>query len=417
MKNNAGKKKLSDSKIFWMIVSLVASLIMWVYYTGTLEETITRKFEDVDVVFEGVDALRESKGYVVTDVEASSVSFSLTGTRSSIGGLSSSDLSAVIDLSSVTTVGRNMWTPAIKFPESVSPDSVSVTGLSPSNIAFYVSKTSKQTFEVKCAFIGSAAEGYILERLEFSPETVTISGPESELENIGYIWATLSGEDINKTKTVDVPFAVVDSEGKDLGYTDLACDVETISITQRVSMKKDVPLAVNILTGSGATDETYYSVSVEPSTITISGDADIVEGINKIVVATIDLTDFEFNFEDTYPVILDDDVENVTGITEAKVSVEIMGLATKKYTVTNFSCTNVPKGYDYSILTKSLLVTVRAPEEVLDKISSDNISAVADLSGVENTGDKSVPVKLYVSGYSAQSGAVGDYSITINIRN
>jgi len=414
MKNNK-KTSLYDNRIFWVVVSLLASLIIWVYYTGTLEETITRDFENVEVVFVGTDALRESKGYVVTDVEANAVSFSVTGTRSNIVSLSKSDITAVIDLSSVTTIGRNMWAPTITFPSSVDAASLSITGLDPSTVAFYVSKTSKTTVEVKCAFIGSAAEGYILEELEYSPETITVSGPESELENIGYIWATLSGDDLTATKTADVPFSVVDKDGNELSYTDLEFDVDTVSITQPVSMKKEVPLTATIITGAGATREEYYTVSVEPATITISGDASIVEGINKIVVATIDLTDFESTFEDTYPIVLDNDVENVTGTTEATVTVEVIGLETAKFTVTNFSCTNVPAGYNYSILTKSLVVTVRATREVLDSIKADNIRAVADLTDVESTGDKSVAVKIYIDGFSSVSGAIGDYSITINI--
>lgn len=39
---NKKKNKLLDSKVFWAVISLIASLFIWVYITGTQEEIITR---------------------------------------------------------------------------------------------------------------------------------------------------------------------------------------------------------------------------------------------------------------------------------------------------------------------------------------------------------------------------------------
>ncbi|HBD86485.1 MAG TPA: hypothetical protein DC001_03575 [Clostridiales bacterium] len=52
---------------------------------------------------------------------------------------------------------------------------------------------------------------------------------------------------------------------------------------------------------------------------------------------------------------------------------------------------------------------------MLDEITSANLRAVADLSGYASKGDVSVPVKIYVGGYS-DAGAVGDYQVTVHIK-
>ena len=61
-------KKLFNSNIFWAIISVVAALCIWVYMTGTQEESITKTLNGVEVVFNNEDTLQSQRGYVITDV-------------------------------------------------------------------------------------------------------------------------------------------------------------------------------------------------------------------------------------------------------------------------------------------------------------------------------------------------------------
>lgn len=414
MKNKKESSKLFDSKVFRVVISLLAALLIWIYITGTQEDEIKREFNDVAVTFSGAETMQESKGFVVTDVDTESVSIVVSGTRSNIAKLAATNLKAVIDLSKVTKQGNNRVSYEILFPDYVDTSAVTIVSRTPENIQFNVAKISTKTVPVKGAFTGSTAEGYIAEDPTFSPETITLTGPDSQLENIAYVWATIGGDEISKTKTADVAFTYMDADGNELDYTDITPDYDTVTVTLQINMKKDVPLRVNLVEGAGATEDNTI-VTIEPSTITISGDSAIVDGINKIVLATIDLTDFSATYEETYPIVLDNDVVNVTGTTEATVQVRIVGLQTAKFSVTNLSCINIPEGFTADMLTKSLEVTVRATEAVLSKITSDNLRAVADLTGYASTGDVSVPVKIYVDGYS-DAGAIGEYPATVNIK-
>ena len=53
---------------------------------------------------------------------------------------------------------------------------------------------------------------------------------------------------------------------------------------------------------------------------------------------------------------------------------------------------------------------------MLDQIQPSNLSAVADLSDISQSGDMFVPVRIIVDGFT-DVGAVGDYSIGIRIKN
>ena len=178
---------------------------------------------------------------------------------------------------------------------------------------------------------------------------------------------------------------------------------------------KEVPLSVDIIEGAGAT-KANTKIKVEPDSITLAGDSAVLTGMNKIVLDTIDLTDFEKTFSQTYTIPIDNDMNNLTGVTEAKVTVEIVGLETRVFKVKNISCTNVTEGYEADIISESIDVIIRGTPEQLDQLKGDNIRAVADLTDYkESTGQFMPNVRIVVDG-STDVGAVGQNTISIEIR-
>ena len=410
------KNKLMDSKVLWAVISLLASLFIWVYITGTQEEIITQSFNNVEVQFVGEDTLQATRGYVVNNISAETVSVKISGTRGNIGSLSASDVKAVIDVSLISSTGRLTQYFTLTYPDNVNADAVSLESSNPETISFDVTRMSKKPVPVEAKFVGSTAEDYIAGEIEFEPKTIWVSGPESELEKIDHIYVEMGGDDLTMTRSADIPVVLIDTDGNTMDSTGLEFDVPTVTVTIPISMMKEVPLYIQCVYGAGAT-EANTVIKIEPSTITISGDTSVVSGINRIDLTTIDLTDFSLTFQDTFSIPLPDGVENVTGTTQADVSIEITGVDTKIFTLTNISYRNLPSGYTVEeITTRSLEVRIRAPQEVLDQIQPSNLSAVADLSDISQSGDMFVPVRIVVDGFT-DAGAVGDYSIGIRIKN
>lgn len=409
------KSKLFENKIFWAVVSLLAALFIWVYVTGTQEEPIELSFNNVEVVFTGEDTLQASRGYVINNISTETVSVKISGTRRNIGSLSASDIKATIDVSLISQTGTITQYYTLTYPDGVDADAVSIVSSNPSVISFNVTRMSTKQVPVEVQFKGSTAEGYIAGEVEYEPKTITISGPESELEQIDHVYAEIGWDELTMTRTADVPFVLMDKSGNELSSDGFEFDVSTINVTIPISMMKEVSLYVQCIYGAGATEENT-SIEIEPSTITISGDTSVVSGINRIDIATIDLTDFALTLQDTYAIPLQNGVENVSGVTKAEVTIEIQGVSTKQFTVTNFNYTGLPDGYYVEeIITQNLEVKVRGAQDVLDQIQSSNLRAVADLSEVTQTGIMYVPVKVELDGFT-NAGAVGEYMIAIRIR-
>lgn len=413
---NKKKNKLLDSKVLWAVISLIASLFIWVYITGTQEEIITQSFNNVEVMLIGEDTLQATRGYVVTNVSAETVSVKISGTRGNIGTLSASDVKAVIDVSLISSTGTLTQYYALTYPDNVNEDAVSLVSSNPQTISFDVTKMSSKSVPVEAKFVGSTAENYIAGEVEFEPKTIKVSGPESMLEKIDHIYAEMGGDDLTMTRTAEIPIVLIDKDGNTMESEGLEFDVPTVTVTIPISMMKEVPLYVQCVYGAGATEENTV-ISIEPNKIMISGDTEIVSGINRIDLATIDLTDFSLTHQDTYLIPLPNGVENVTGVAQADVKIEITGVDTKVFTVTNISTRNLPSGYTLEeITTQSLEVRIRAPQDVLDQLQPSNLSAVADLSDITQSGDMFVPVRIVVDGFT-DAGAVGEYNIGIKVRS
>ncbi|NCB74206.1 MAG: hypothetical protein EOM51_05620 [Clostridia bacterium] len=408
------KSGILDSKFLWVVVSLLASVLLWVYVTTSEGDVIERTFDGVQVVFKGEENLLEKYELVISNVSSNTVSVRIRTTRREIAKLSSTQITAVVDVSKFSSKGIYNSSVELEFPQGSDKSSIDIVNILPGNISFNIDKTSTKTVELEGSFVGTVAEGYAAHPIEFDPQTVTISGPESEISKVAYAWVEVDRDDVSKTIQFVSSYVLKDSDGNDVDLGNITLGDETVSVTVPITSTKEVPLTVDLVEGGGATSENV-KITCDPSTITIAGDAETLEGINKIVLGTVDLTSFASSYEDSFNIVLDNDISNVTGITEVKVTVEIIGLETKKFNVTNITTINGANGKKITVVTENVEVTLRGKSNVLSKIAANNIRVVADLSDIgSTTGVFQPPAKVYVDGFTGV-GAIGEYSVYVKI--
>ena len=410
-------RKLYNSRIFWVIIALLASLTLWVYVIGQETEEYKRTFPGVKLELVGEDILLNSRNMVITDLNTSTVTVEISGPRRIVGSWSSDDLTAQVDVSKLTQSAFTSLQYTVKFPDGTDTSGVKTKSKTPETVNFMVSAQTKKIIPVVGSFEGSVAEGFTAETPEFEPSNITVFGPETHLKNISRAWVEFEKGDVSSTYSVDVGYQLQDEEGEECSTTGLSFSDDTVRATLRVLAVKEVPLTVDLIANGGATSANT-KISIEPESITLAGDTSILSVLNRISLATIDLGDFESTFGSEYRIIYDDGLKNLSGITEAKVSIEIVGLETRSYAVQqeNMSCINVTEGYSAEVLSENLVVKLRGPKEQLEQVRGENIRVVADLKDFNTSvGQYMPPVKISVDGFP-ELGAMGDYTISIEIR-
>lgn len=416
MKTNL--KKLYNSRAFWVIISLVCSVIMWVYVASVETEEFKQTFRGVRVQLAGESLLRDSRNLVITDMDTSTVTVEVVGPRRIVGSLDSDNIYAQIDVSKLSRAAYTSQQYSVIFPDGTDTSNLTVTRKTPETINFMVSAQTTKSVQVRGSFDGSVAEGFTAEDVVFDPATITLSGPEAYLRNVDYAWVSFGKENVDTTYEVETGFTLMTADNTPASTTGITFSTDVVTATLPLLTLKEINLGVNLIEGGGATAENT-KITIEPETISLAGDSKLLAGINKINLATIDLTDFTTSFSDTYVIPIDNELRNITGATEAKVTVEIVGLETNTFKVTNISCINVTEGYAAEILTKSLDVSLRGSPESIAALKGENIRAVADLTDMnESTGTFMPRVRIYVDGYT-DVGAIktngADYTVYIQI--
>ena len=409
MKNTM--RKLYDSRAFWVIVSLITSLVFWIYVSSVETEEFKQTFRGVKVELVGETLLRDSKNLVITDLDTNTVTIEVVGPRRAVAGLDNDEIVAQVDVSKLSRSAYTSQQYTVVFPDGTETGNLMVTRKMPETVNFLISPQTSKSIQVRGSFDGTLAEGYTAQTPMFEPSVITVMGSEAYLKNVEYAWVTFSKEDVSSTYSVETGFTLMNADNEPCSTTGITFSDDVVTATLPLLMLKEVKLDVNLIEGAGATTENT-KISIEPESVVLAGDSKLLEGMNKIVLATIDLTDFSTSFEESYTIPLDNELTSTTGVTNANVSVEISGLETKSFQVSNISCTNVTDGFSAEIITQSLDITLRGDAETLAQIKDENIRAVADLTDMnESTGTYMPKVKIYFNFSYIMKQCSKDYMI------
>lgn len=417
MKKNNFLKSLANSPILWIVLSLLIALVMWTYVASQDTEEFKKTFTGVRVELVGEDILRNSRNMVITNVSTGTVNVEVVGPRRIISALDEDDLVAQIDVSKLTMAAVTTQNYKIIFPDGTDTSSLSTLSRTPETIVFTVSELITRQIPVRGSFEGTSLEGYVAEAPVFTPSTITVSGPEIYLKNVKYAWLTFgAGEEVDHTITRTVPFTLRDNNDEDYYNEMFSFDTTEVEARLTIIRQKVVPLEVALEYGSGATPENT-KVTIEPESVTLSGDSELLDALNQIVLATIDTKSFTTSFTETYLIRIDDGLINQSGVTEAKVTVELSDLVSDKFIIRNIAYTNLTEGYDAEIITSAITVTLRGPEEQIMALKAENIRAVVDLQDyINSTGSFNLTPKIYVDGFSnvGEIGEVPQVSIVLS---
>ncbi len=410
---------LNKNKLLLVIIALFCSIMLWVYVTNQEGKVDEVSFSGVKVVLEGEEAMRDSRGLIIKSLDTKNVRVTVSGSPRVLSKLSAADITAAIDLNTINKTGNYSLAPRIVFSSAF--NSSNLSGRISNNIAvnFYVDKLSTQTVDVKGINNGSTAEGFSSEPMQFGPSTIKISGPETSLAKVDHAWIEIDREDIDATLSFDSTFVLRDKENNVIEDDSIILEFDTVNVTIPVVAIKEVDLVIATVPGAGANDENVVKTFEPISKITLSGDAQVLAGVNSILLDTVDLSKVDGSLTKTYTIVIPNDTEIIGSIKEVTVTLDVVGLETKRVNVPaeNLSVINITEGYTATIMDSSLNnVTLRGSADALAGVTAENVRAVADLTEFGTaTGFFSVPVKLYVDG-TTSVGAIGEYKLFIQIK-
>lgn len=409
----------TNKRGLYIALSILIAIMLWVYVSYINSGESTYPIRNVPVVFTGEDVLAE-RGLMITEGSDQTITLNVRTTWSTMLKLSSSTVSVVVDVSGIENPGSYSTGYRINYPVGVSNNAVSTTGATAQNIEYTVARRTQRSVEIKGIFNGDVADGFQQGEFSFAPATIQVEGEEDAVNQVDYALVTLNRDDpLSETFTGEMPFQLIGFDGAplDLEHLNLETDVSTVQVTLPVVKLKEVELKVDLLPGGGVTEdnlEDTVQVDIEPSTITISGSEEDLATKDEIVLGQIDLSKVFSQNTYTFDIPLESGLNNVSGVTQATVTVKISGLATRTLEVDNIQFINCPEGCTPEKVTLSCQVQIRGAEDAVNAVIPSQLRIVADLSNA-GRGNQTVDAKVYLDGTS-DVGVVGDYKIVVNVQ-
>ena len=406
------------NKPLYIALAILISCALWFYVRSVDTQDRTQTVSHIPVTFVGEDVLN-SNGLMLVGDRDQTVSLTVRGRWGVLSQLRRDNIAIQVDLSRIGAEGEYSQTYDIAWPGNVSASSVALVSREPFYVPITVVKRVSREVELRGVFLGSVAEGYQSGPFSFQPETVEITGPETELSQIAYAQVTLNRENLTDTVREEMEYVLIGLDGSVVKSENIKAALPTVTVTLPVTEARELPLTVDFIPGGGITgaDDPHLVWSIEPASITVMGsEGDLAVYGDSLSVATIDLAKATLPLETEFPIPLGDEVENLTGISRAKVKVDVQGMEVREFSTSNIELVNSPGDIDVSVVTQSLTVRVRGTAQALDQIMpQQNLLVRVDLADLSAIPDGQSPVAATVSLLGVEdAGVVGDgYTVTI----
>ena len=412
--------KIFSSRVFYILFSLLVAVALWMFVELNENQTQRYTIPNIKVEYRNREVLYD-RGLLIASIEPQTVALTYDVPRAVIQRLNNNTVSVEVDLANVTHTGYITLPYDIILPPDVSRNSLNGETRSVARITLLIDRLSTAAVPVRVDYRGgTASDDLIVEAVEFDPHMIMVSGPEEVLSRISYARVPIYRENLSSTQIDDMSFILFDENDEEISEPTLASvttNQETIHVTIRIKQIKDIPLLVEFMYGAGATEQnTTYTV--EPAFITVSGDPEAIREYNSITLRTINTNMFRNSDTFQCAIVTADNITNLSGVTEATVRVDIMGLDTDYYSTDNLYAINRPAGYQVEWITRSVDVRIRGRREDLDLVSLENIRIEADLRNYTSAGTVYVQAsetRIYIDGIDANIGAIGDYRVALRL--
>jgi len=373
-----------------VLLAVVCAVVLWFFAIDYDSPDFSKTFTNIEIGVTGEAELRQNLGYTLLEQPNLTVDVTIVGKRTDVNQVRTSDITAVIDLSSVAAAGMNKFSVQISAPNGTTVASQSV-----SEIRLYVDNFISQQYVVNIRKMSYVLdENLYIDTVNCSPASVTVWGPANELEKISGAYLDLElGELVNSVKaSADVKLLDINKQEIDNPY--IFIENSTVTASVSVYVEKDIPVKVN-LTG-GIYSSLTADIRCDMETVRFKGTVEQMANVSEYVISIDETaTDLDLPIK-----LLINPPAGVTNVSESRyatvlITVPDMGKREMVISSENIEFINIPEGLDAKGL-EDVVIQLRGLQDVLNELTEEDIAITVDMSllGELTAGEMVVPVTV-----------------------
>ena len=412
MEQKNEKSGVSRNKVLQVIASILVAVAIWVYVDVEKAPERTKTIRDIPVEFSGESTTLADKNLMLLSGYDTTVDLTIKGTKRELVKINKDNVRLVASTSSIDSVGVHTLRWDVVYPDGVQSSALSVDWASKYKVTVTVGELYTKEVPVNCVVTGTVADGYFTGETVLDPTTLVLRGQRDDLLNVAYAKLTVDISDATRSVIQTESVQLYDNDDNPVDNSNIRTNASLIQAKVPVLTTKEVSLAVELSGVPGSAGQSIKT-TITPSSVRLIGEADVLENIDEIVLATLYIEDLDIWQQNSYVVTAPDGTWLANSNEVATVEITMEGIEEKTVTVDTFSCTNVPSGL-YAEVMDTLDVRLWGLSEELAELKADAITATVDLSSVTETGSCRVPVTVTVSGYR-DVAVKGSYEVTVYV--
>lgn len=415
------KKSLLSDRRIRLLLSLVGAVIAWMAVTIVVQPGTTTTISNVPVDFSYDSAVFTSRGLSIVSAPEKTVNLKLSGDGYTIGGLTANDFVVYPDWSSVRDSGEKTLRLQVRSQSTLLNNvSVSIDGDSTVNVTFDVVEEKTLPIQATTNFL-KIADGYILYGKEVSKETVTLSGPSTELSKVETCTAevTYNGE-LTQPVTLDTKLRFYTRSGSEVKFEYTKLEEESVEVTLQVYKLATLPVEVSFINAPRDFDSSVLVYSLSKKNLNVAGPESQIDRLTSLSVGTIDLSTFALDKVYELPIELPSGIRLLDNISTITVSFDTSKLETKTMNLPAdcVQVVNLPSTYTLTVENERLMnVTLCGPAGSLEALTPEQVVIEIDADDFSVAiGQQNIACRLYVPS-NGKIFALGSYVMQCKIES
>jgi len=269
------------------LLSLLLAVLLW-NYVVTTNRSITR-----NKTINGLDgyvtsqstlatyglALKENPVDMIDDVTVR-----LEVAQSDYGMVSAENVQVTLDLSKVRAAGVQ------EVPLKASTSYGKVESIYPESVTLTFEPLDSRVIPVNVQISGEKQEDLWYNVARTNPSTITVSGAASIVQGITQARVSTDVSGVEESYVRAEPYVLLNAAGEEVSQAMLSRSASSITVTNSIYPSRELPVSTDIaevVSGHPAEGYVVTGVTVQPETITVAADGELLEGIEELLVEPI----------------------------------------------------------------------------------------------------------------------------------
>lgn len=411
-------EEMKSRKGLYILLAILVAISIWIYEDETKGRQVETTITDIPIVYMGEERLADRGLMMLPEETTETMDLTISGSRREVAALSRDNMRVTVILDGIDRAGIQSvsYSSIASSNRRFTQDMIAMR--TPGMVTVNIKELNRKTVDIRCELAGKLADGYNAGELVLSQTSVELQGQAEDIDVVSYAKVTLDiGNQADESVSQELKLKYYDANDQLVTNPNIRPVVESIQVTLPVFVTKELPLVVEFKEANGL-KKSNLNYEIKPATIVVSGDASKLKNVKTIVLGEFDLMDMLGSnaSSHTYPIIIPDGCQNLSGVTRATLEVEFKDMARAQVTTDQFQFLNAPGGKHVDVLTKEVTVTIFGTTEDVAEVSSEHLTIRVDLGNyAAASGTYTIPVTV-VEDAPGDVGVTGTYQVQVTIR-